>query len=284
MTPAFGTSSSGIYAVRVPVGITVTAAGSYRLTAVNANTTGNVQIAQSGTAYPYTDPAGVLSINGTAQNGNPVGTTFYGDMYKWRIRYQLDCLPIPVIATKDCSLPIKLINFIAQTNSSSVSIYWATASEENSSHFTIEKSKDGVHFTSVGQVHAAGTSSSFKEYSFTDHSLESGIVYYRLTEHDLDGSTFVSETKSVNSRLSDVIKIIPNPNNGNFEVTIEGGSNEQFQLALYNSLGESVYQSSESADGTAYYKNLQLQNINPGIYFLHIQSGNKRWMEKIVKN
>jgi hypothetical protein len=283
MTPAFGTSASGIYAVRVPVGITVAAAGTYRLSAVNANTTGNVQIQQSGTAYPYNDPVGVLSIYGTAQNGNPVGTTFYGDMYKWKIRYQLDCLPIPVVATKDCALPVHFINFIGQTNASSVSLFWATSTEKNSSHYIIEKSKDGIHFSSIGKADAAGQSTSIHNYSFTDNSLESGIVYYRLVEFDIDGTTTVSEIISVNSRLGDIIKIIPNPNNGNFEVNIEGAKNEVFQLALYNSLGETVYQASDKADESLYSKNIQIQTITPGIYFLHIQSGTKKWMEKIVK-
>jgi hypothetical protein len=284
MTPAFGTSASGIYAVRVPVGITVTAAGTYRITAVNANTTGNVQIAQSGTSYPYNDAAGVLSIFGTSQSGNPVGTTFYGDMYKWRIRYQLDCMPVPVIATKDCALPVEFISFTAEAGTSSVSLNWTTATEQNSAHFIVEKSKDGIHFSSIGKVQAEGHSDAVKYYSFTDNSLESGVVYYRLVEYDRDGSSTISDLSSVNSGLSEAIKIIPNPSNGNFEVIINGADDGLFQLVIYNSLGDVVYNSSDQAGQAGYIKNIQLPNQAPGIYFLHLQSGTRRWVEKIVKN
>jgi hypothetical protein len=286
ISPPFHTPGQTIYAVRVPVKVNVPAAGNYALSvATSPSTTGNVQIQQSGTHYPYPDAAGVYSITGTAQGNNNVGTTYYGDLYDWSITYPLNCLPVPVIATKDCSQPqpVEFISFKANHQDNYIYLTWSTATEKNSSYFVIEKSQDGINFSSVGQIKAAGSSSNILNYSFTDHSSETGTIYYRVVEYDIDGSTTVSEIKSVNSKLLDFIKIVPNPNHGNFSVIMEGLDNIAFQLSLYNALGENVYHSNDRTNSDNHIKNIEIQTLPSGIYFLHIQSSGKRWVEKIVK-
>jgi hypothetical protein len=282
ITPPFTTS--GVYAVRVPVKITVPSAGDYRL--IVASSTGNGIYETGGMSYPYNDVAtggSIASQTSSILGQNPFSATDYYSYFNWKIKYNLNCGLVPVVATPDCSQPVEFISFYAQLNAGSVGLNWVTATEKNSSYFNVEKSKDGIHFNSIGKADAAGMSTSIKNYSFTDNQLESDLVYYRLVENDIDGATTLSNVISVHSGLQNLISIVPNPNNGNFTVTIADDNNATYHLVLYNALGASVFQSIDLTDHAAYSKNIEIGTLPSGIYFLHIQAGTKRWVEKIVK-
>ncbi|MCO5234027.1 MAG: GEVED domain-containing protein [Chitinophagales bacterium] len=86
------------------------------------------------------------------------------------------------------ALPIELLYFNINC-ATAPTIKWATASELNTHYFTIEKSSDGIVFSPVAQIEAAGNSNQKLEYQFTinENDLEK---YYRLVETDLDGSIY----------------------------------------------------------------------------------------------
>lgn len=89
-------------------------------------------------------------------------------------------------------LPIELLFFEARPKGHEVTCTWATVSEFNNDHFTVERSADGYTFEEVGTVDAAGESRSLMAYSFTDPSPLRGLSYYRLRQTDVDGTTTVS--------------------------------------------------------------------------------------------
>jgi hypothetical protein len=125
-------------------------------------------------------------------------------------------------------LPITLVSFkISTTDSNSVELIWATASERNFDKFVIEKSRDGLTFQSIGEVKGIGTSSTLQNYSFTDVNPVSGTNYYRLKSVDLDNSFAYSKTIFTSFEgEKKTFSVYPNPSNGeavnytsNFEAT-----------------------------------------------------------------
>lgn len=64
---------------------------------------------------------------------------------------------------------------------------WTAHSEQNNSHYTVTRSRDGALWQLIGTVQGAGFSDESTSYRLTDHSPESGINYYRLEATDLDG-------------------------------------------------------------------------------------------------
>ena len=52
-------------------------------------------------------------------------------------------------------------------------ITWKTASESNSDYFVLERSRDGIHWTEITELKAAGTSN--KENHYTHYDLGAGI-------------------------------------------------------------------------------------------------------------
>jgi len=96
-------------------------------------------------------------------------------------------------------LPVKLISFNATLANEKVNCTWETASETNNDYFTIERSKDGNGFESLGNVKGQGNSNINTRYSFTDNNPFDGISYYRLKQTDFDGKYTYSTIKKVGS-------------------------------------------------------------------------------------
>lgn len=99
--------------------------------------------------------------------------------------------------TSNNPLPIELLHFDAVNKGSAVHCAWATASERDNDHFTVERSANGTDFTEVGRVQAAGNSSSVIDYGLLDPAPFSGLSYYRLRQTDIDGTNSLSQVVPV---------------------------------------------------------------------------------------
>ncbi|MEH0155021.1 hypothetical protein V6R21_12820 [Limibacter armeniacum] len=102
-------------------------------------------------------------------------------------------------------LPVELIFFSGNRNSESVSLNWATASEENNSHFEIERSADGKTFEKVGEVEGSGNSQTRIDYKFEDNFNSFNTIYYRLKQVDFNNKFEYSPTVIIrNSEMTNV--------------------------------------------------------------------------------
>jgi hypothetical protein len=84
-------------------------------------------------------------------------------------------------------LPVDLLYFEGARYPTFNNLKWATASEQNSSHFDIEKSEDGENWRVVGVKSSAGNSQSLINYYYLDYYNQDNTVYYRLVQYDIDG-------------------------------------------------------------------------------------------------
>gem|GEM_PF-2387983 len=91
--------------------------------------------------------------------------------------------------TGNTTLPVELISFYADSKEDVVEITWLTASEQASKFFQINHSVDGVSFSQLCKVTAAGQSSDVLQYNYEHRYPARGINYYQLIEFDLKGNT-----------------------------------------------------------------------------------------------
>lgn len=84
-------------------------------------------------------------------------------------------------------LPIELVDFDGYDEDDVNKIYWVTASEINNDYFTLEKSEDGIHWTTLTTVKGAGNTSTPSLYEYTDEDPYISYTYYRLSQTDFDG-------------------------------------------------------------------------------------------------
>ncbi|WP_281613519.1 hypothetical protein [Flammeovirga sp. SubArs3] len=144
------------------------------------------------------------------------------------------------------NLPIELITFEGFVNDTEIELQWSTATEENNSHFTIEKSYDGRNFKTISDnIKGAGNSATLNDYSFVDDDLQNGRIYYRLTQTDFDGKneSWVTVVNFHNdSDKVEVISIYPDPADYQLSVIIHHFDNDVFTFKIIHVESGSVYE------------------------------------------
>jgi hypothetical protein len=119
---------------------------------------------------------------------------------------------IGTINSTTTPLPIGLIFFSASVDNGSVQLKWATASENNSNYFEVQRSTNETTWQSLTQVKAAGNSTNTINYNTTDQiNGITGDIYYRLKEVDLDGNAVYSAIQEVNVADKQQLQVFPSP-------------------------------------------------------------------------
>ncbi len=116
----------------------------------------------------------------------------------------------PWVADIATVLPLNIVSFNASIQNTTVLTQWQTSNEVNVSHMNIQRSFDGIGFTSIGTVNAKGGGS----YIYTDALIPSDVIklYYRLESVDKDGSNQYSKIVTVNlAAKQQKLTIFPNP-------------------------------------------------------------------------
>ncbi|WP_245744820.1 zinc-dependent metalloprotease [Flavobacterium frigoris] len=77
--------------------------------------------------------------------------------------------------------------------------------------------------------------------------------------------------------------LYPNPNKGNFNLQFSSTSKSGIKVMIHSLLGKKLYEKTfEFRDRYDYNENIQVENIQPGLYFLTIIDGSKKETKKIV--
>ena len=177
------------------------------------------------------------------------------------------------------ALPLTLTSFSANKQGNGVALRWETALEINTDHFEIEKAYDGINFTKLKDVTAAGNSSAIKQYQFEDNEINTNYSYYRLKMVDIDGSYAYSNTIKIAAKNSLGITVGPNPTNKNITIFANGINPNGTFVQMYNPVGVKIYQKN-FGNGV-----VELESFLPGSYFLKITEKNQvLFSTMIIKN
>jgi hypothetical protein len=102
---------------------------------------------------------------------------------------------------------------------------WATATEQNSKEFKLERSLDGILFSTIATIPAAGNSNAIKTYSYLDQHIDrlnSNLFYYRIKQVDRDGRSSTSNVVRLNYNQKQKMNSIvyPNPTPGLITISV----------------------------------------------------------------
>jgi hypothetical protein len=121
-------------------------------------------------------------------------------------------LKLDEIRLNGSSLPVTLLSFTAKPAGDRVQLNWATTSEQNASHFIVERSADLGEYTFIDQVSAKGTTDSRQYYGAVDRQPLPGNNYYRLRQVDHDGTSYVFKPVSAVVQAEELLmEVYPNP-------------------------------------------------------------------------
>lgn len=168
------------------------------------------------------------------------------------------------------ALAVSWLSFTANEQNGKVMLAWSTASEENSDYFILERSVDGIHYSPIANIKAAGTTSSQSDYSFTDNMpVAKTTNYYRLKQTDFDGRYNYSQVKYAlvegNSKL---IRIAPNPAR---DYIILNGDFHLKRIRIYDTYGKEIM--IKKLSGTQLQ--LDISSLATGTYVLTIDDNNR---------
>lgn len=163
-------------------------------------------------------------------------------------------------------LPIELLFFSGNEDNESISLSWATASEENFDYFEIERAAEETSFTNIGEVKGDGNSFIRLDYSFEDNSPEIGLNYYRLKSIDFDGTFEYSEVILVKFTSNVKLVVSPNPTLGVILVRTSIPTTSGINYEITNQYGVVVLIGSLSD----FYTQIDLQGLTKGIYIIRL--------------
>lgn len=191
------------------------------------------------------------------------------------------CAPCSTATTVNCLatvLPIDLLHFRGHNEGARNVLEWATASEQDNDHFTVERSSDGAEFRPIGTVPAAGNSNSLTEYLLPDETPDAGLNYYRLVQTGVDGGTSISGTIAVLSLPGDGVQVVPNPAAGTARYRLPMGTWLPAELVVRDLAGRPVRRIPvNDLNGT-----LDLIGLAPGSYMVVLDDARLTQATRVV--
>ncbi|MBK8660286.1 MAG: Omp28-related outer membrane protein [Ignavibacteriales bacterium] len=174
-------------------------------------------------------------------------------------------------------LPVELASFEALQQKNGILVSWSTATELNNFGFEIEKSYDGVVFTTEAFVNGKGTSTDLTHYSHFMELNKNGAVSVRLKQIDLDGSVSYSRVETVEFGLLPTTVMLfdnyPNPFNPSTTISYSLPEATEITLSVYNTLGElvKVLDSGFKPEGN-HKMEFKASELPSGVYLLTLNS------------
>jgi hypothetical protein len=193
------------------------------------------------------------------------------------------------------AIPVEMAGFDVRANGpETVTVSWQTASEQNNAGFVVQRrvastpvereetrERNGAStWTQVGFVEGAGTTSTPQTYRFVDENVpfDAEQVAYRLRQRDLDGSTTLSETRTVHLDLPTQPRLhapFPNPARDQVTVRYEVPGHARVQgvrIALYDVIGRRVRTIVSGRPGAGRHeRTMRVGALSPGPYFLRMR-------------
>ena len=185
-------------------------------------------------------------------------------------------------------LPVKFIAVNAKRAQHAINIHWSVANEINIEKYEIEKSLDGINFSSTNEfVLPKANNGGIGYYDFSDKNNSSvSNLFYRIKSIDKNGSIQISEVVKV-VMLEDVnnIYVYPNPViNKEINIYIDNLASDKYEIKLFDLQGKLI-KSASIQYSNSHKMILSLdKKINSGIYSLNMFNKNGVLLQNIQVN
>jgi hypothetical protein len=163
---------------------------------------------------------------------------------------------------------------------------WQTTVEVDNKEFVIERSTDGVTFTTIGTVEGYGTTLDKQSYSFLDISADKGLIRYRLKQINYDGtlalSNIIKIDKSGTNNLT-ITSMTPLEDGGVVEVTMDVKNTSTVTYNVNKLEDYLVYTATQTLQTGKNIISVDISNFEEGTYQIMIE-GDKESESIIFKN
>ena len=179
-------------------------------------------------------------------------------------------------------IPVTLISFNGKNSGNINQLSWTVNNEQDLSRYELERSTDGLHFNTVGNITATGNN----QYSYNDNinGISASVYYYRLKSIDKDGNFKYSAIVRIRTLTKGWIVEATNPFTEKIQVNIESPVKDEGMLILTDLSGKQlVKQHITLSPGNNAFEITEAGRFAKGIYMLSVMSSQQKQTIKIVK-
>jgi hypothetical protein len=162
-------------------------------------------------------------------------------------------------------LPLQIKRFDLKELNNKVLLTLETHSEINIDKIELEKSNDGIAFNTYKTQLAKNTN--YNQYFFSDNDILKSC-FYRIKIIHLNGSITYSEILKYNLNEK-FFSTYPNPVKDILNIKVNNNNAKNSTIAIYSSDGKMVIKSN-------FVNQINLSNLKKGIYFIVVESDNKK--------
>ena len=186
----------------------------------------------------------------------------------------------------EAPLPVEFISFTATLAGDDVDLKWETARERDILRFDVEKSIDGIDYTVIGNSNPFNTTGAHS-YKYTDSEAalqNSGKIYYRIREVDMDGSSTYSRAVMVS--LPDKpahLVFYPNPVESAGQLKLQWNRTEKLLVRILDNSGRVLRQVSWQAQPGTSYLPVNMEKEAAGIYLVEVRGTNWKQLVRLLK-
>lgn len=179
-------------------------------------------------------------------------------------------------STQMTPLPVTLTQFSAQCNENIIDVKWSTSSEFEASHYVLQTSRDGISWTSVEQIPAAGNTNQIQHYALSTERT-SGFQYFRLNQVDLNGeSTFFGPISAFCENNKSTWSAFPNPSASEIQIAVSALQvTENTLLQFVDLSGKLVYEAELKLNAGQNHFYFDVSNFSNGIYIISLSSSSE---------
>jgi Secretion system C-terminal sorting domain/G8 domain len=186
-------------------------------------------------------------------------------------------------------LPINLLEFKAYFCEEKVCLNWTTLTETNNDFFSIDKTKDNIHFEPAAYVKGAGNSTNVLHYSTTDLQPYDGVSYYRLKQTDFNGAYSYYSLQMVEKGASSSFNLNLFPNPGSIRevnLSIQSESGKEVLVVVYDITGREAFSTIKVTErnGENVFALDPNGKLEKGIYFVIGTSDKRMESKKLIIN
>lgn len=162
-------------------------------------------------------------------------------------------------------LPITWLSFTANRSTNGVLLNWSTANDTNDTYFDVERSSDGVNFTTIYTVTAGN-----HQYSYEDLQPGAGVNYYRINQVDENNANHYSAVATVDMSKVIIAVIYPNPARDMMHIRLNENSTRLI-ITLTDATGKILYTTTASSVVAGQTIPVHVARLAAGVYFVKVK-------------
>jgi hypothetical protein len=200
--------------------------------------------------------------------------------------YASDTITIDAITPCEL-LSAKLFDLRGRVNDGDVQLNWKVSNNQQASYFDIERSIDGLNFTTVTRVNQKDMPGSIIAYLYNDtHLPQTTVLYYRIKMTSVDNTVSYSKVISMPvAPRNNGISLYPNPVQDVLLIQMTVRHSTPVDVDIYDAAGKRIiHRSMIISPGNSVVSIDDMGNHAPGLYLATIKAGEVITTKKIIVN